>query len=130
MKNRILRPPPCWLPALAMPQQVLRNARREKAKPAAKAAPPSAAPRKGAPPSPRSTAWPCRRRAREFLMQQQQQRGAPDNEQTRSAGARGADQPRGGRAGSAAARPAKTPEVQAQLDMARQEIIVGAYLRD
>jgi peptidyl-prolyl cis-trans isomerase C len=66
----------------------------------------------------------------EFLMQQQQQRGAPDNEQLRSMVRdelvnREVIAQEAQKAGVA-----KQPEVQTQLDIARQEIIVGAYLRD
>ncbi len=66
----------------------------------------------------------------EFLMQQQRSRGAPDNEQTRRALRdelvnRLVVMQEAQRAGLA-----KTPEVQTQLDIARQEILVGAYLRD
>ena len=66
----------------------------------------------------------------EFLMQQQQARGAQDNEQTRNM-IRDELVNREVIAQEAAkSGVAKTPEVQAQLDLARQEVIVGAYLRD
>lgn len=66
----------------------------------------------------------------DFMMQQQAQRGGPDNEQTR---AQVRDElvnreivaQEAARAGLA-----KSPEVQMQLDLARQEILVGAYLRE
>ena len=66
----------------------------------------------------------------EFLMQQQKQRGAPDNEQTRrmlrdELVNRQVVMQEAQRAGVG-----KNPEVQTQLDIARQEILVGAYLRD
>jgi peptidyl-prolyl cis-trans isomerase C len=66
----------------------------------------------------------------EFLVQQQKGRGAPDNDQTRSLIKdelvnREVVVQEAQKAGLA-----KTPEVQAQLDIARQEILVGAYLRD
>ena len=66
----------------------------------------------------------------EFLMQQQRSRGAPDNEQTRrmlrdELVNRLVVMQEAQRAGLA-----KTTEVQTQLDIARQEILVGAYLRD
>jgi peptidyl-prolyl cis-trans isomerase C len=66
----------------------------------------------------------------EFLMQQQRSRGAPDNEQTRrmlrdELVNRLVVMQEAQRAGLA-----KTPEVRTQLDIARQEIMVGAYLRD
>jgi len=66
----------------------------------------------------------------DFLMQQQQARGAQDNDQTRTMIRdelvnREVIAQEAQRSGVA-----KTPEVQAQLDLARQEVIVGAYLRD
>jgi peptidyl-prolyl cis-trans isomerase C len=66
----------------------------------------------------------------EFMMRQQMSRGAPDSDQMRTAMRdelinREIVMQEAQRAGLA-----KTPEVQAQLDIARQEILVGAYLRD
>ena len=66
----------------------------------------------------------------DLLMQQQQARGGPDNEQMRSAVRdelinREIIAQEANRAGLA-----KSAEVQAQLDLARQEIIVGAYIRE
>lgn len=66
----------------------------------------------------------------DLLVQQQQQRGAPDTEQLRTMVRdelvnREVVAQEAQRTGIA-----KQPEVQAQLDMARQEIIVSAYLRD
>ena len=66
----------------------------------------------------------------EFMMDQQRQRGAPDNQQTRSMMReelvnREIVVQEAQKAGLA-----KSAEVQAQLDIARQEILVGAYLRD
>jgi peptidyl-prolyl cis-trans isomerase C len=66
----------------------------------------------------------------DLLVQQQQQRGAPDNEQLRAMVReelvnREVVAQEAQRSGIT-----RQPEVQAQLDMARQEIIVGAYLRD
>ena len=66
----------------------------------------------------------------EFLLQQQKSRGAPDNEHTRSMIRdelinREIIVQEAQKAGLA-----KSPEVQTQMDIARQEIIVGAYLRD
>jgi peptidyl-prolyl cis-trans isomerase C len=66
----------------------------------------------------------------DFMMSQQQTRGAPDNQQTRAMVReelvnREVLQQEAQRAGYA-----RKPEVQTQLDVARQEIIVGAYLRD
>jgi peptidyl-prolyl cis-trans isomerase C len=66
----------------------------------------------------------------DFMVQQQKQRGAPDNEQTRNMIRdelvnREIVVQEAQKSGMA-----KSPEVQAQLDIARQEIIVGTYLRD
>ena len=66
----------------------------------------------------------------DFLVQQQRGRGAPDNDQTRSMIKdelinREVVVQEAQKAGLA-----KSADVQAQLDIARQEIIVGAYLRD
>jgi peptidyl-prolyl cis-trans isomerase C len=66
----------------------------------------------------------------DFLVNQQKGRGAPDNDQTRSMIRdelinREIVVQEAQKAGLT-----KTPEVQTQLDIARQEIIVGAYLRD
>jgi peptidyl-prolyl cis-trans isomerase C len=66
----------------------------------------------------------------DLLMQQQQQRGAPDNEQMRNMVKdelvnREIIAQEAQKAGVS-----KIPEVAAQIDMARQEIIVSAYLRE
>ena len=66
----------------------------------------------------------------DYMMFQQQSRGLPDNDRTRAMVReelvnREVLQQEAQRAGFA-----KHPEVQTQVDMARQEILVGAYLRD
>ena len=66
----------------------------------------------------------------EFLMRQQVQRGAPDNEQTRTVVRedlinREVVSQAAQRAGFA-----KKREVQTQIEMARQEVLVGSYLSD
>jgi peptidyl-prolyl cis-trans isomerase C len=66
----------------------------------------------------------------EFMMAQQRSRGAPDNEQTRHMVReelvnREIIMQEAQKAGFA-----KKPDVQTQVDIARQEIMVGAYLRD
>jgi peptidyl-prolyl cis-trans isomerase C len=66
----------------------------------------------------------------EFLVQQQKGRGAPDSDQTRSLIRdelinREVVVQEAQKSGLA-----KSPEVQTQLDIARQEIIVGVFLRD
>lgn len=66
----------------------------------------------------------------DYMMSQQASRGMPDNDRTRAMVReelvnREVLQQEAQRAGFG-----KKPEVQAQIDMARQEIVVGAYLRD
>jgi peptidyl-prolyl cis-trans isomerase C len=73
---------------------------------------------------------PVSRERMDFMMSQQQSRGAPDNDQTRTMVReelvnREVLQQAAEKAGFA-----KSAEVQTQLGIARQEIIVGAYLRD
>jgi peptidyl-prolyl cis-trans isomerase C len=70
------------------------------------------------------------RARQDFLMQQQSQRGMPDNDQTR---AMVRDELINREVLAQEAQKsgiAKSPEVQAQMDMARQEVLVGAYVRD
>lgn len=66
----------------------------------------------------------------DFLLRQQLQRGAPDNEQTRAAVRE--DLINRELVGQAALRAgtAKKREVQIQLEVTRQEVLVGAYLGD
>jgi peptidyl-prolyl cis-trans isomerase C len=97
------------------------------AKPAAKPAAKGAS-RDGALATVNGAAIPASRM--EFMMRQQMSRGAPDNEQMRAAMRdelinREIVMQEAQRAGIG-----KQAEVQAQLDIARQEILVGAYLRD
>jgi len=66
----------------------------------------------------------------EFLMRQQQARGGQDNEQTRAAAREDLINRELVAQEAARAGTAKKPEVQVQLDMARQEVLVGAYLND
>jgi peptidyl-prolyl cis-trans isomerase C len=66
----------------------------------------------------------------EFMVQQQQQRGAPDNDQLRSMVRdelvnREILMQEASRTGFT-----RNAEVQTQLEMMRQEVVVGAYLRD
>ncbi|HZQ75647.1 MAG TPA: peptidylprolyl isomerase [Burkholderiales bacterium] len=66
----------------------------------------------------------------DFMMQQQHARGAPDNDQTRAAVRdelvnREIVAQEAQKSGLA-----KQPEVQTQLDLARQQVIIDAYLRD
>ena len=70
------------------------------------------------------------RARQDFLLQQQAQRGMPDNDQTRAMVRdelinREVIAQEAQKSGLA-----KSQEVQTQLDMARQEVLVGAYIRD
>jgi peptidyl-prolyl cis-trans isomerase C len=107
------------LPFAASAQEAEKPAAKKSAKPAAKA---DAIATVNGVPVPASRM--------EFMMAQQKQRGAPDNEQTRAMMRnelvnREIVMQEAQKAGLA-----KSAEVQQQLDIARQEIIVGAYLRD
>ena len=125
MNTRILLAAALLAPALATAQQVLEE---KKQKPAAKAAPAKPAARGGNIATVNGVAVPQARA--DIIMQQQQQRGAPDNEQMRAAVREelinreviAQEAQRVGMANNA--------EVKAQLDIVRQEVIVGAYLRD
>ena len=126
MKLKLLAAALLALPLLAAAQ----DAPKPEAKPAAKAA--AKAPKSGGKGEPVATvngvALPQSRM--EFMMEQQRNRGAPDNQQTRSMMReelinREVVTQEAQRSGIA-----KSSEVQAQMDIARQEILVGAYLRD
>jgi peptidyl-prolyl cis-trans isomerase C len=113
------------LPALALAQAPLPG-KEEKKAPETKAAKPAA---RGAPVATVNGVAVPQARA-DFLMQQQAQRGAPDNEQMRNMVReelvnREVVMQEAQKSGIA-----RQSEVQTQLEMARQEIIVGAYLRD
>ncbi len=64
----------------------------------------------------------------EFVVRQQAARGAPDNEQTRAAAREDLINREIVAQEAARAGTAKKQDVQLQLDMARQEVLVGAYL--
>ncbi len=66
----------------------------------------------------------------EFMMEQQRNRGAPDNQQTRTMMREELINREVVTQEAQKAGIAKSSEVQAQMDIARQEILVGAYLRD
>jgi peptidyl-prolyl cis-trans isomerase C len=66
----------------------------------------------------------------DMLVQQQQQRGAQDNEQLRAMVRDELVNREVVAQEAAKSGIAKQPEVQTQIDMARQEILVGAYLRE
>ena len=125
MNPRILALALLAAPALALAQAPLPG--KEKGKPAAKA-PAKPAARAGAIATVNGVAVPQSRA--EYLMQQQVQRGAQDSEQLRGMVReelvnREIIMQEANRLGIA-----KQAEVQTQLDMARQEILVSAYLRD
>jgi peptidyl-prolyl cis-trans isomerase C len=126
---RILAGAVLLLPALATAQQILEKKEKAPEKAAEKAAKPAAKPAAGKPIATVNGVAVPQARA-DFLMQQQAQRGAPDNEQMRGAVREElinrevlAQEAR--KAGAE-----KAPEVQTQLDMVRQEIVVSYYLRE
>ena len=108
------------LPALAFAQE---KAEKKAAKPAA------AKPAAGKPVATvNGVAVPQHRM--DFLMQQQQQRGAQDTEQMRNMVREELVNREILTQEAAKSGIARNPDVQAQLDVARQEIIVSAYLRE
>ena len=130
MKIRIIAAALIAVPALALGQQGLPTkepAKQEPAKPAAKAKP--AARAGNAIATVNGVAVP--RARQDLLLQQQgQQSGMPDNDQTR---AMVRDELINREVLAQEAQKsavAKSQEVQTQLDMARQDILVSAYLRD
>ena len=121
MNLKILAAAALLAPALAFAQDAAKPA------PAAKPAAPKAA-AKGAVATVNGVAIPQSRL--DFMLAQQKGRGAPDNEQTRNAVkedliTREVVVQEAGRAGIA-----KHPEVQMQMDIARQDVLVNSYLRD
>jgi peptidyl-prolyl cis-trans isomerase C len=123
MNLRILALALLAAPALALAQAEPKDA----AKPAAKSAAKPAA-KGGSVATVNGVAVP--RTRLEFMLQQQASRGTPDNDQTRAMVRdelvnREIVAQEAQRSGMA-----KSPEVQTQLDLARQEIMVSAYIRD
>ncbi len=123
MNIRILAAAALAIPALAFAQ----GAEKDSAKPAAKDSS-KAATKAGAAVTVNGVAVP--RTRVDALMLQQRARGAPDNEQTRASVRdelvnRELLMQEAQKTGVG-----KTPEVLGQLDLARQEIIISAYLRD
>ena len=122
MKLKLLAAALVALPMLAAAQDTPKPA----AKPAAKA------PAKGGANEPVATvngiAVPQARM--EFMMEQQRGRGSPDNQQTRSMMREELINREVVTQEAQKSGLAKSREVQAQMDIARQEILVGAYLRD
>jgi len=122
MKLKLLAAALVALPMLAAAQDTPKPA----AKPAAKA------PAKGGANEPVATvngiAVPQARM--EFMMEQQRGRGSPDNQQTRSMMREELINREVVTQEAQKSGIAKSREVQSQMDIARQEILVGAYLRD
>lgn len=123
MNIRILAAAALAIPALAFAQ----GAEKDSAKPAAKDSSKAAA-KAGAAVTVNGVAVP--RTRLDALLLQQRARGAPDNEQTRASVRdelvnRELLMQEAQKTGVG-----KTPEVLGQLDLARQEIIISAYLRD
>jgi len=115
-------------PALALAQADSQPAEKPAAKPAAKAAPRPAAKGGGAIATVNGVAVP--RSRMDIMMRQQAARGGQDNEQMRALVReelinREVIAQEASRSGLA-----KTPEVQGQLDLVRQEVLVGSYIRD
>ena len=111
------------LPTLAAAQDPAKDAVKPKPAPAAKPAPATG-------PVAKVNGVVVPRARMDYMMEQQKQRGAQDNDQMRAMVReelvnREVIAQEAGRSGLA-----KKPEVQAELDLARQQIIVNAYLRD
>ena len=114
------------LPMLALAQDAPKPAAKPAAKPATKAAAKAGATEPVA--KVNGVAVPQSRM--EFMMEQQRGRGAPDNQQTRSMMREELINREVVAQEATKAGLARSSEVQAQMDIARQEILVGSYLRD
>ena len=124
MNIRILAAAALAIPALAFAQ----GTEKDSAKAAAKDGSKAAAAKASAVATVNGVAVP---RARlEALLQQQKARGAPDNEQTRATVREELVNREVLMQEAQKTGVGKTPEVLGQLDLARQEIIISAYLRD
>jgi len=111
------------LPTLAAAQDPAKDAVKPRPAPAAKPAPATG-------PVAKVNGVVVPRARMDYMLEQQKQRGAQDNDQMRAMVReelvnREVIAQEAGRTGLA-----KKPEVQAELDLARQQIIVNAYLRD
>ena len=127
--------------ALAMPAQAQDPAGKPAATPEAKpaatpAAKPAAKPAAAAAAKPAAgpiatvNGTPIPRARHDYLMRQQAARGAPDNEQTRAAVREDLINRELVAQEAARAGTSKKGDVPLQLEMARQEVLVGAYLND
>ena len=115
---------------LALPMLAVAQDAKDAPKPAAKPAAKASAKSGGKEPVATVNGVAVPQSRMEFMMEQQRSRGAPDNQQTRlmmreELVNREVVTQEAQKAGIA-----KSSEVQAQMDIARQEILVGAYLRD
>ena len=115
---------------LALPMIVLAQDAKDAPKPAAKAAAkaPAKSGGKEAVATVNGVAVPQSRM--DFMMEQQKSRGAPDNQQTRQMMREELINREVVAQEAQKAGIAKSADVQAQMEIARQEILVGAYLRD
>jgi peptidyl-prolyl cis-trans isomerase C len=114
-------------PALAQPTLPTKEPAKEPAKKEASKAKPAAA--QGANVATVNGVGVPRAR-QDFLMQQQASRGMPDNEQTRAMVREELINREVLAQEAQKSGVAKTPEVQTQVEMARQEVVVSAYIRD
>jgi peptidyl-prolyl cis-trans isomerase C len=112
----------------AQAQDAAKSPPKDAAKGAAKGAPKAAG--KGGDAIARVNGVPVPKSRLDAMILQQQQRGTPDNEQTRAMVRDELVNREIVAQEAAKAGLAKNPEVQAQIDSARQEILVGAYVRD
>jgi peptidyl-prolyl cis-trans isomerase C len=109
-------------------QDAAKSPPKDAAKGAAKGTPKAAG--KGGDAIARVNGVPIPKSRADAMLQQQQARGTPDNDQTRALVRDELVNREIVAQEAAKAGLAKTPEVQQQLDSARQEILVGAYVRD
>jgi peptidyl-prolyl cis-trans isomerase C len=112
----------------AQAQDAAKSPPKDAAKGAAKGAPKAST--KGGDAIARVNGVPVPKSRLDAMIQQQQARGTPDNEQTRAMVRDELVNREIVAQEAAKAGLAKNPEVQAQIDSARQEILVGAYVRD
>ena len=115
---------------LALPMLALAQDAKDAPKPAAKPAAKAPAKPTGKEPVATVNGVGVPQSRMEFMMEQQRNRGAPDNQQTRQMMREELINREVVTQEAQKSGVAKTPEVQAQMDIARQEILVGAYLRD
>jgi len=125
MKLKLLAAALLALPLLALAQDA-----KDPPKPAAKPAAKASAKSGGKEPVATVNGVAVPQSRMEFMMEQQRNRGAPDNQQTRSVMREELINREVVTQEAQKSGIGKSSEVQAQMDIARQEILVGAYLRD